>query len=233
RAARVPVRRLDGHRRQRCDDVAGQPRRSWSDRGGHRPRPRRALPRHRVRDRLGARSVRRRRARLRRAGRRRARRLNAEPAMTTVQQLEAPPAPISELVLVDQHEAQGWRVRRDERLDRLFEERCDWVCTYGRGGQLAMDADDVSLTYSELDARANRLARYLRLHGAGAGDRIALLFEQPVDAYIAMLGVLKIGAAYVPLDVGFPVDRIAHIVEDAGVRTVLSTSSPAGPGERD
>jgi non-ribosomal peptide synthetase-like protein len=148
--------------------------------------------------------------------------------MTTMLQLDGPAVPISELVLVDQHEAQGWRVRQDERLDHLFEERCDWVRTYGRPGQLAVDAGDESLTYEELDARANRLARYLRLRGTDAGDRVALLFERPTDAYTAMLAVLKVGAVYVPLDVGFSADRMAHIVEDARVRTVLSTTSVAG-----
>jgi non-ribosomal peptide synthetase-like protein len=152
--------------------------------------------------------------------------------MTTMLQLGGPAAPISELVLVDQHEAQGWRVRQDERLDHLFEERCDWVRTYGRPGQLAVDAGDESLTYEELDARANRLARYLRLRGTDAGDRIALLFERPADAYIAMLAVLKVGAVYVPLDVGFSADRMAHVVEDARVRTVLSTTSVADRVDR-
>ncbi|HYH29873.1 MAG TPA: Pls/PosA family non-ribosomal peptide synthetase [Pseudonocardia sp.] len=152
--------------------------------------------------------------------------------MSILQQLDAPPVPISELVLVDQHEAQGWRVRQDERLDHLFEERCDWVRTYGRPGQLAVDAGEQSLTYEELDARANRLARYLRLHGASAGDRIALLLDVPTDSYVAMLAVLKIGAAYVPLDVGFAADRMAHIVADARVRTVLTTSPVADRLER-
>ncbi|WP_433297960.1 Pls/PosA family non-ribosomal peptide synthetase [Pseudonocardia sp. CA-142604] len=135
--------------------------------------------------------------------------------------------PMSELVLVDKHEAQGWRVRQDERLDHLFEARCDWVRTYGRAGQLAVDSDELSLTYDELDARANQVARYLRLHGAGAGDRIGLLFDRPADSYIAMLAVLKIGAAYVPLDTSFPTDRMAYIVEDAHVRTVLTASDVA------
>ncbi|MDT7652687.1 MAG: hypothetical protein QOI36_4093, partial [Pseudonocardiales bacterium] len=143
------------------------------------------------------------------------------------QPVTRPLVPISELVLVDQHEAQGWRVRQDERLDHLFEGRCDWVRTYGRTGQLAVDSDELSLTYDELDATANQLARYLRLHGAGAGDRIALLFDRPTDSYIAMLAVLKIGAAYVPLDISFPADRMAYIVEDARVRTVLSISDVA------
>ncbi|MFD1531720.1 Pls/PosA family non-ribosomal peptide synthetase [Pseudonocardia aurantiaca] len=110
--------------------------------------------------------------------------------------------PNSELVLMDQHEAQGWRVRhKGERLDHLFEVRCDWVRTYGRADKHAIDSPDGSLTYDELDARANQLARYLRLRGAGAGDRIGLLLDRPTDSYAAILAVLKIGAAYVPLDV--------------------------------
>ena len=136
----------------------------------------------------------------------------------------APARSLFELVLVDRHEAQGWRARRDERLDHLFEDSCDWVHTYGAPGQFAVDSDELSLTYGELDARANQVARYLRLHGAGAGDRIGLLFDRPADSYVAMLAVLKIGAAYVPMDVSFPADRMAYIVEDAQVRTVLTMS---------
>ena len=56
----------------------------------------------------------------------------------------------------------------------------------------------------ELDARANQLARHLLRRGIGPGDRLALLFDDPVHAYVAMLAVLKAGAAYVPLDPGFP-----------------------------
>ena len=85
--------------------------------------------------------------------------------------------------------------------------------SYGRADHLAVDAGDVTLTYGELDARANQLARHLLASGARAGDRIALLFDQAVHSYVAMLAVLKINAAYVPLDVGFPADRIAYIVE--------------------
>ncbi|HVL85115.1 MAG TPA: AMP-binding protein, partial [Pseudonocardia sp.] len=151
--------------------------------------------------------------------------LRAIPATrSTEQSAAAPLVPMSELVLVDRHEAQGWRVRQDERLDRLFEERCDWVRSYGRLGQLAVDSDELSLTYDELDARANRMARYLRLRGAGTGDRIALLFDRPAHAYVAMLAVLKIGATYVPLDLASSAGRLAYIVEDARAHTVLSMS---------
>ncbi|WIG16258.1 Pls/PosA family non-ribosomal peptide synthetase [Kocuria rosea] len=88
-----------------------------------------------------------------------------------------------------------------------------------------MDADETCLSYAELDARANRLARHLLQLGAGPGDRIALLFDHAVPAYTAMLAVLKIHAAYVPLDPGFPSDRIAYIVEDAEVSRVLTLVS--------
>jgi non-ribosomal peptide synthetase-like protein len=127
-------------------------------------------------------------------------------------------------VLVAADYAQGSRARRGERLDHAFEERCDWIATYGRAGHLAVDAGDVQLTYPELDARANQLARQLLAGGARPGDRIALLLDQPVHSYIAMLAVLKVNAAYVPLDVGFPADRIAYIVADSGARMVLSLS---------
>jgi len=154
------------------------------------------------------------------------------PTRVASKSTSTPIVSLFELVLVDQHEAQGWRVRQDERLDHLFEDRSDWVHRYGPPGQLAVDTDELSLSYDELDARANQLARYLRLHGSRAGDRIGLLFDRPTDSYIAMLAVLKIGAAYVPLDVSFPADRMAYIVDDAQVRTVLSISHLAEQVDR-
>src|SRR5215218_2016894 len=88
------------------------------------------------------------------------------------------------------------RWSRGERLNQLFEDRCDTYAEQGRADQLAVDAEDTVLTYTELDRRANQLARHLLDSGARPGDRIALLFDQPSDAYVAMLGVLKIHAAY-------------------------------------
>ncbi|MGQ0482898.1 MAG: Pls/PosA family non-ribosomal peptide synthetase [Pseudonocardia sp.] len=135
---------------------------------------------------------------------------------------------LAQLVLVAEDEAQGWRTRRNERLDHVFEEKCDWISQYGRAGHLAVDArddtGDLRLTYDELDRRANQLARYLRLRGAKPGDRVALLFDKNAYSYIGMLAVLKISAAYIPLDVGFPPDRMAYICEDARASFLLSMS---------
>ena len=85
-----------------------------------------------------------------------------------------------------------------------------------------MDAAGGSLSYPELDARANQLARFLVRQGVRPGDRVGLLSDVAVDGYLGMLAVLKAHAAYVPLDAGFPPDRLAYIAADAGVRLVLS-----------
>ena len=112
------------------------------------------------------------------------------------------------------------RWKQGERLNHLFERRCDEV----PADHLAVITEDVSLTFRELDNRANQAARYLLDQGLKAGDRIGLLFDKSIHSYVALLAVLKIGAAYVPFDAGFPTDRIAFILEDAGVKAILSVS---------
>jgi hypothetical protein len=129
------------------------------------------------------------------------------------------------LVLVAEEASRSVRDHRGERLEQLFEQRCHWIRQQGWADHLALDSDDIALTYDQLDNRANQLARYLRLHGVNTGDRIALLFDQTAHAYIGMLAVLKINAVYVPLDVSFSPARMAHIVSDAGVRMVLTLSN--------
>src|SRR5215469_13346558 len=122
-------------------------------------------------------------------------------------------------------DAQRVRWRHGERLECLFEERCDTL----PDGALAVDGPAGRLTYRELDARANRLARFLaKRRGIRPGDRVGLLFDDAVDGYVAMLAVLKAHAVYVPLDPGFPPGRIAYIASDAGLRAVVSNSRLAG-----
>ena len=123
----------------------------------------------------------------------------------------------------------AFRWRHGERLEDLFEDHCDALRRAGRGGDLAVDGPAGRLTYDELDAAANRVARFLvRGLRVQPGDRVGLLFDDAVDGYICMLAVLKVHAVYVPMDPGFPADRISYIAADAGVRTVLSHSRLAG-----
>jgi non-ribosomal peptide synthetase-like protein len=116
-------------------------------------------------------------------------------------------------------EVGGVRWRRGERLEQLFERQCDRA-----PDRLAVDTAGGPVTYRQLDARANRLARHLLANGVRPGDRVGLLFDESVHGYAGMLAVLKANAAYVPLDVAFPDDRIAYIARDAGIRVVLTLS---------
>ena len=138
-----------------------------------------------------------------------------------------PVRPLFDGVLLAHGSERYPRTSAGERLNHLFEQRCDWLRERGDADRLAVDTGGLTMTFDELDRRANQLARHLLATGTRAGDRVALLFDRPVYSYLGMLAALKINAAYVPLDVGFPTDRIAYIVEDAGVSTVL-TSAAAG-----
>ncbi|WP_270891411.1 AMP-binding protein [Streptomyces sp. DHE17-7] len=68
--------------------------------------------------------------------------------------------------------------------------------------------EDTSLTYAELDARANQLARHLLEQGVGAEDFVAITLPKSLDAITSMLAVLKTGAAYLPIDPDYPTERI-------------------------
>src|SRR5262245_14061726 len=119
------------------------------------------------------------------------------------------------------------RWQEGERLDHLFEKRCDQFAARGDEGHLAVVTESGTFTFRDLDNRANQTARYLIAQGIGAGDRIGLLFDKSIETYTALLAVLKANAAYVPLDIGFPRERLAFILKDAGVKTVASLSEYA------
>ncbi|GAA4545283.1 non-ribosomal peptide synthase/polyketide synthase [Amycolatopsis samaneae] len=95
-------------------------------------------------------------------------------------------------------------------------------------GAVAVVCGDESLSYAELDARANRLARFLIGRGVGRDVLVGLCFERSLDAVVGMLGVLKAGGAYVPLDPAYPADRLAFMVRDARPALVLTQQGLAG-----
>ncbi|WP_326545281.1 amino acid adenylation domain-containing protein [Mycolicibacterium sp. ND9-15] len=93
---------------------------------------------------------------------------------------------------------------------------------------VALSFEGRSLTYRELDEAANRVAHLLAAHGAGPGQTVALLFSRSAEAIIAMLAVLKTGAAYLPIDPAHPDARIEFMITDATPVTALSTTALAG-----
>src|SRR5262245_15484017 len=106
------------------------------------------------------------------------------------------------------------------RLHHFFEQSADRTPE-----QIALVCGGEHLTYVELDQRANRLAHHLIARGVRPGSRVGLLVDRSVEAYAALLAILKCGAAVVPLDGSFPPDRIAFIAEDAGLELLLTTST--------
>src|SRR5262249_34689894 len=79
-----------------------------------------------------------------------------------------------------------------------------------------------SVDYATLNARANRIAHALRAHGAGVGVVVAIVERRSADLVAAMLGVLKAGAAFLPIDPDYPAARIQFMVADSGAQVVLT-----------
>ncbi|MFY9766392.1 MAG: condensation domain-containing protein, partial [Mycobacterium sp.] len=94
---------------------------------------------------------------------------------------------------------------------------------------VALTCGQVSWTYRELEEAANRLAHLLAVHGVGPGECVALLLERSAEAVVAILAVLKTGAAYLPIDPALPVARIEFLVGDAAPMAAVTT---AGLAER-
>ncbi|MFI5511734.1 amino acid adenylation domain-containing protein, partial [Mycobacterium sp. NPDC051804] len=90
--------------------------------------------------------------------------------------------------------------------------------------EIAVSCGDRSLTYRELDEASNRVAHTLTGHGVGPGQRVALLASRSVEAIVAVLGVLKSGAAYVPIDPGHPDARIDFMLADAAPMAAITTA---------
>jgi amino acid adenylation domain-containing protein len=80
-------------------------------------------------------------------------------------------------------------------------------------------------SYGELNRRANRLARRLRMLGVRPGDRVGLTVERTPETIMALLGILQAGAAYVPMDMTYPPERLAWMVQDAGLRIVVTRNA--------
>ncbi|AYN39399.1 amino acid adenylation domain-containing protein [Streptomyces dangxiongensis] len=91
----------------------------------------------------------------------------------------------------------------------------------------AVTCDGVPLTYARLDARVRELAAELLRRGVGRGSLVALVLPRSADAVAAMLAVVRTGAAFLPVDAGFPAERVAFVLEDAAPAVVLASRDTA------
>ncbi|GLQ46116.1 hypothetical protein GCM10007862_11670 [Dyella lipolytica] len=139
-------------------------------------------------------------------------------------------AALGELPLVDEagrRELAGWQPAPtpfdvDRRAHEFFEAQCDRAPE-----RTAVRAGDSTLTYAQLDERANRIARLLRSRGVRSGALVGIALERGIDMLAALLGVLKTGAGYVPLDPAFPEERLAFMVSDASLAALVTEQAHA------
>ncbi len=97
-----------------------------------------------------------------------------------------------------------------------------------RPGAVALVWGGAELTYQELEARANRLAHHLAGRGVGPEARVGVMLERGPELVVAMLAILKAGGCYVPLDPAYPAERLRLMLDDSGVRVLISRGDVAG-----
>jgi len=141
-----------------------------------------------------------------------------------------PDCALSRLDLVS--EAEQRRVLEWGRAGAVFPQtRClhEWFAEQAAQSPstIAVSCDGQTVTYAELDIRANALAHYLRELGAGPDVPVGLCLGRSIELVVGILGILKAGAAYVPLDPSYPSQRLTYMIEDARVQVVVSHSELA------
>ena len=102
-------------------------------------------------------------------------------------------------------------------IQQLFEQQVDRA-----PDRIAVSCRGQSLTYAELESRANVLANHLVAQGVGVDEPVGLLINRSTDMMVGLLGILKAGAAYVPLDPGFPQDRLEYMIEDSRLHFLVT-----------
>ncbi|MCU7493270.1 MAG: amino acid adenylation domain-containing protein [Ignavibacteria bacterium] len=107
-----------------------------------------------------------------------------------------------------------------EVIQSLFEKQAE-LCP----DETALTFEGSSLSYRELNERSNQLAHRLIRQGVLPEDIVGILLDRSLDMMTGVLGVLKSGAAYLPLDASYPVDRLSFMLEDAGVKTLVTQSN--------
>lgn len=142
-----------------------------------------------------------------------------------------PATPVGELPLLtegERHQLQGWNAtaspyRQDLCLHQLVEEQVRRTPT-----ATAAVCGERSITYDELNRQANRWARRLRELGVGPGRPVAVYTDRSLDMVVALLAVLKAGAAYLPLDAAYPQARLAYMLNDSRAPVILTQTGLVG-----
>ncbi|WP_456238686.1 amino acid adenylation domain-containing protein [Paenibacillus silvestris] len=149
------------------------------------------------------------------------------------QLVERPQTVIADLDLVTAEEKQELIVAfnqtdhvyaKDKMIHELFEAQVDRT-----PDQIAVVSQGMSLTYAELNMQANRLAHLLRSKGAGPDQIIAVMVNRSLELLVGLMGVLKSGAAYLPVDPDYPEEQISYMLEHSGAALLLVNDTNKAP----
>src|SRR5215469_6669254 len=99
------------------------------------------------------------------------------------------------------------------------------------GNRAALVMDNRTISYSELEAASNQFARLLTRNGVSHGDRVALWLPKSIETVVAIYGIMKAGAAYVPIDPGAPEARMGYIARDCSVAGLVTLRDRATAAE--
>ena len=137
-----------------------------------------------------------------------------------------PDLPISALTLLTEQEhhdlvrlfdAGPPMVRKDFHVHEYFEKQ-----VLKNPDKIAVLCEDQHVTYQQLNGHANQLAQYLRFSGIEPDMKVALFLERSINLVVGILGILKAGGSYVPLDRAFPQERLAFMIKDASIELMLT-----------
>ncbi|MDB4970229.1 MAG: tycC2 [Myxococcales bacterium] len=150
--------------------------------------------------------------------------------MLLAQIAEGPARPLSELASVTQSEREqlaAWNATaaahaHDECIHDLFEAQAART-----PDAIALEFEELQLSYRALDERANQLAHHLQSLGVGPEVRVGISVEPSLDMIVGLLGILKAGGAYVPLDPSYPAERLALMREDAQLALLVTRADIA------
>jgi amino acid adenylation domain-containing protein len=111
---------------------------------------------------------------------------------------------------------------RELSIQRIFEQQVERT-----PDAIAIVGGNSSLTYFELNEKANQLAHFLQKTGVTSGDRVAVCLNRSLEVIVSLIGILKTGAAYVPVDPSYPPSRLAFLIQDSQAKVLLTQRSIA------
>lgn len=128
--------------------------------------------------------------------------------------------PLERSVILNEFNDTDVNYPKNNSVIELFEEQVNLV-----PNTPAVNFENTSLTYSELNTKANSLAFYLQCKGVKSNDTVALYLDKSLESIIAIIATLKLGATYLPIDISYPNDRISYMIKDSNAKVLLTSSN--------